>query len=255
MNVSSYTPDQLVNLIENTILKQGYDIDDFTGGSVQITATISGVEKYKVRLFFGYDEKRNSVSSTIPIKAEHSDLWYTAIKTYVAINNSLKLGHDMDDLNALMNTKKESDVKKKVEVVGIGIGKVGGYEVVGKVNGCVTTSLRKGDEFDNLWKMHSDELKNINTENGNPRRNKNKEQTADRYKVLRKKYSYKVMAMLIRHSTEIQGVSMLYNVLGKAFDKSRADVLQKQDESLLTAVLDSDSKSFISFMDEIEERT
>ena len=115
----SFTDEQLLNLVNNTITtKTEYQVKDFTGGSVQITSTNNHqLVKYKVTLFFGYTETRNSISKTIDISEGMVNIWMEALllktKSLQASNN----GMDYSELNALMNnlTDKVEVVSNKVE--------------------------------------------------------------------------------------------------------------------------------------------
>ncbi len=111
----SFTDEQLLNLINNTIIKKTeFEPKDFTGGSVQITSTNNHqLMKYKVSLFFGY-QNRNAISRTIDIKEDFLNIWVSALllksKSMQVKNN----GIDISELNELMNISPRSN---EVEVV------------------------------------------------------------------------------------------------------------------------------------------
>lgn len=116
----SFTDEQLLNLVNNTIkTKTEFEINDFTGGSVQITSTNNHqLIKYKVSLFFGYSN-RNAISKTFPIKEEFVNIWQKAILLKVKSLQVSNNGMDYSELNALMNNLDEV-VSNKVEVVSKG---------------------------------------------------------------------------------------------------------------------------------------
>lgn len=119
------------------------------------------------------------------------------------------------------------------------------HEVVSKVE----LNDRLKDDFETIWKLHSEHLSGLQTERGNPRRNTNKKGTFERYKVLRKKYSMLTLSVIARASTQAFATPELYNVFGRKFDKSLADVVNRQDDKLLYEVLDSNDKDFMDFVD------
>lgn len=118
----SFTDEQLLNLVNNTIkTKTEFEINDFTGGSVQITSTNNHqLIKYKVSLFFGYSN-RNAISKTFSIKEEFVNIWQKAILLKVKSLQVSNNGMDYSELNALMNNLDEVEVvSNKVEVVSNG---------------------------------------------------------------------------------------------------------------------------------------
>lgn len=118
----SFTDEQLLNLVNNTIkTKTEFEINDFTGGSVQITSTNNHqLIKYKVSLFFGYSN-RNAISKTFSIKEEFVSIWQKAILLKVKSLQVSNNGMDYSELNALMNNLDEVEVvSNKVEVVSRG---------------------------------------------------------------------------------------------------------------------------------------
>ena len=104
MNKHSFTDEQLLNLVNNTIkTKTDFDISEFTGGSVQITSTNNNqLAKYKVSLFFGYKHK-NPISRTIDINDGLVNIWLSAINLKVKSMQVLNNGMDYSELNSLMN--------------------------------------------------------------------------------------------------------------------------------------------------------
>lgn len=120
MNISSYTDEQLLNLVNNSILtKTEFKPSDFTGGSVQATSTHSNkVTNIKVSLFFGYTSKK-PITRTIDISKGTYYIWGKAIMLKVASLEVDTLGIDFNELNGLMNSPKEvvSRVVDSIEVV------------------------------------------------------------------------------------------------------------------------------------------
>jgi len=119
--MSSFTKEQLTNLIENTIINDNHTIEEFTGGSIQTTISKIGELKHKLHLFYGYDSNRNSISTTRSLKTELMDVWYEAIKTYSLIKANDISGNSFSELNELM-MKKKSGVKEIGNGKGIGRG-------------------------------------------------------------------------------------------------------------------------------------
>lgn len=111
----SFTDEQLLNLVNNTILtKTEFKLDDFTGGSVQITSTNNHqLIKYRVSLFFGY-LNRNAISRTIDINEQLVFIWQEALLLKVKSMQISTNGMEYSELNELMNTSPSSN---KVEVV------------------------------------------------------------------------------------------------------------------------------------------
>lgn len=108
----SFTDEQLLNLINNTIkTKTEYSQEDFTGGSIQITSTNNHqLMKYRVSLFFGYQNK-NAIARTIDIKEEYLTIWQHAILLKVKSFHVKNNGMDLSELNALMNTPSSNEVE------------------------------------------------------------------------------------------------------------------------------------------------
>jgi len=134
----SFTDDQLLNLVNNTILtKSEFKLDDFTGGGVQITSTHNHkIIKHKIYLTFGYDEKRNSKSYSEDIEEDITSIWQSAILLKVKSMQVSKIGSSLSDLNKLMNT----DIKIEIEDNKI-------IDRDKECNDIVPTSLRTPKEF------------------------------------------------------------------------------------------------------------
>lgn len=107
----SFTDEQLLNLVNNTIkTKTEFEINDFTGGSVQITSTNNHqLIKYKVSLFFGYSN-RNAISKTFSIKEDFVTIWQKAILLKVKSLQITNNGMDYSEINALMNNLEQVEV-------------------------------------------------------------------------------------------------------------------------------------------------
>ncbi len=114
MTNDSFTDEQLLNLVNNTILqKTDFNIDKFTGGGVQVTSTYSNkVIKYKIYLTFGYDEKRNSVSHSEEIDEDIFYIWQRAILLKVKSIQVNNIGTSLSDLNKLMNVDSKIEDSK-----------------------------------------------------------------------------------------------------------------------------------------------
>lgn len=109
------------------------------------------------------------------------------------------------------------------------------------------------DEFNDLWKNHSDRLKQLKTKDGNPRTNSNKSKTLDYYILLRKKYSYDVLACYVRKETLRDTPKELLNLFGKSADTSLLNFMNKQDKEYIYQGLSSSDKTFLEFMNHIIE--
>lgn len=107
----SFTDEQLLNLVNNTIkTKTEFEINDFTGGSIQITSTNNHqLIKYKVSLFFGYSN-RNAISKTFSIKEDFVTIWQKAILLKVKSLQTTNNGMDYSEINALMNNLEQVEV-------------------------------------------------------------------------------------------------------------------------------------------------
>lgn len=115
LNMGSFTDEQLLNLINNSIIeKTDYSIHEFTGGYVSMTSTRGHTkEACKVALLFGY-KNRNSQSFTFDIKKDLAFIWMKAIMLKISSIKLDETGMDFNELNSLMNEKKE-DKKRKNE--------------------------------------------------------------------------------------------------------------------------------------------
>ena len=116
----SFTDEQLLNLINNTILtKTEYEIKDFTGGSVQITSTNNHqLIKYKLSLFFGYKGK-NSICRTIDINEELLFIWQKSLLLKIKSLQTSNNGMAYSELNSLMNSSSNTVVSNIVVSKGI----------------------------------------------------------------------------------------------------------------------------------------
>lgn len=107
----TFTDEQLLNLVNNTIkTKTEFEINDFTGGSIQLTSTNNHqLIKYKVSLFFGYSN-RNAISKTFSIKEDFVTIWQKAILLKVKSLQTTNNGMDYSEINALMNNLEQVEV-------------------------------------------------------------------------------------------------------------------------------------------------
>ncbi|MDX9744894.1 MAG: hypothetical protein RBT59_13830 [Arcobacteraceae bacterium] len=116
MNIDSFTDEQLLNLINNTIIeKTTFAVIDFTGGYVSITTAYGNTkEVFKVSLLFGY-KNRNSQSYIFEIQKDLVFIWLKAILLKIATMQLNDVGMNFNELNALMNVKKEDKREKLSE--------------------------------------------------------------------------------------------------------------------------------------------
>ena len=152
----SFTDEQLLNLVNNTIKsKTEFEINEFTGGSVQITSTNNNqVVKYKVSLFFGYKQK-NPISRTIDINENLVSIWINALHLKVKSIQVTNNGMDYSELNALMNNLPNEVDSNKVVSISKGI------------NTPLTTgskkefsfSLSRETQYENVSSEYKDKLK------------------------------------------------------------------------------------------------
>jgi len=107
MKAPSFTDEQLINLVDNFILKETeYTPDDFTGGSVQSTySKHTDAVSHSVYIFFGYDDKKNSISVKKKITENFKAVWYEAISCKISTLAAAAHSDELDELNALMNIK------------------------------------------------------------------------------------------------------------------------------------------------------
>ena len=157
MQDSSFTDEQLLNLVNNTILtKSDHDISAFTGGGVQTTSTHNHkIIKHKIYLTFGYDEKRNSISYSEDIAEDISFIWHRAIQLKVKSMQVLNTGSALSELNKLMNTDikiEDRDIKIEIE------------DRDKECNDVVKSSLRKKPSLKIQIEEKLSEYSNINIE-------------------------------------------------------------------------------------------
>jgi len=109
MNTNSFTDEQLLNLVNNTIIeKTPYTPSEFTGGSIQVTATHNGkIISTKAVLMFGYDRNKNSRSVQVDIEEGIYFIWSKALLLKVKSILMESTGADFDEINRLMNSKSE----------------------------------------------------------------------------------------------------------------------------------------------------
>ena len=121
----SFTDEQLLNLVNNTIIRfTEFNPDNFTGGNV--TATLSRNKKeinYKVYLYFGYNKSRNSQSFVRDIVEDEFYIWQKAIMVKIFSLRSINLSSNLSELNELMSNQNENIPNNTINnKVGIGIG-------------------------------------------------------------------------------------------------------------------------------------
>jgi len=121
MNIDSFTDEQLLNHVNNTILdKTEFNPSDFTGGAIQTTSTHKNkITVNKVVILFGYDKNNNSRSWQQEISKDTYFIWAKALLLKVEsliVNN---VGSEINDLNRMMskNSKKSSSIDNKIEIV------------------------------------------------------------------------------------------------------------------------------------------
>ena len=147
-----------LNLVNNTIKnKTEFNIDDFTGGSVQITSTNNNqITKCRVSLFFGYKQK-NPISRTIDIEEGLSSIWLSAIQLKVKSIQSKNIGMDYSELNSLMNNLPNKVDSNKVDSISISKGITTTLTTSSKNEFSFT--LSKLTQYDNLSQEYKDKLK------------------------------------------------------------------------------------------------
>lgn len=126
MEQFSFTDEQLLNLVNNTIIqKTKFSINDFTGGSIQITSTHNNtMTNYRVSLFFGYKSNK-PISRSIIIEKDTFYIWAKALMLKVSSIRNDNIGMNYSELNELMNFSNKEDlsigrVQKKVySIVGV----------------------------------------------------------------------------------------------------------------------------------------
>lgn len=126
MNISEKEENKYINLIDNMIHeKTEFDVEDFTGGSIQISSTYKNkMTNYKISLFFGYRNKV-AVTRTFDIQENSLSIWLDAlyIKTKSILNSDVDINMNeielmMENNKALSNEEESNKVKSlsKVEV-------------------------------------------------------------------------------------------------------------------------------------------
>lgn len=112
MNIDTFTDEQLLNLVNNSILsKTKFEINEFTGGYVSITINANKKQDTsKVALLFGY-KNRNSQSVTFEIDSNLIHIWIQAIRLKIESLKVNNIGMDFNEINGLMNTSYEARTK------------------------------------------------------------------------------------------------------------------------------------------------
>lgn len=138
----SFSDTQYQTLVDNTILsKTEFEIEDYTGGSVQITSTNNNtITNYKVSLFFGYKNKK-PLTRVLTIEKEMYYIWSKALMIKTLALEDVNLGMNLSDLNLLMNSKIKNDnsnkysnkVKKSIVGVGLPVDLPQENELLGKI--------------------------------------------------------------------------------------------------------------------------
>lgn len=110
MNIDSFTDEQLLNLVNNTIAeKTEFAPKDFSGGSVILTTTHNNtIKKYKVSLYFGYKGK-HSINRQIEISQDLYFIWAKAIMVKVFSLDVETVGMGLNELNSLMQDRKNDE--------------------------------------------------------------------------------------------------------------------------------------------------
>lgn len=152
----SFTDEQLLNLVNNTIKsKTEFEINEFTGGSVQITSTNNNqVIKYKISLFFGYKQK-NPISRTIDINENLVSIWINALHLKVKSIQVSNNGMDYSELNALMNNIPNEVDSNKVLSISKGIT----THLTTSSKEVFSFSLKKETQYENLSSEYKEKLK------------------------------------------------------------------------------------------------
>lgn len=117
MNIDNFSDADLLNIVNNAILKKtDYELSEFTGGSISATTAYKHkVLKYKVTLFFGYkSDKKSSRSYSFDITDNVYFLWSKALMLKAKSMQISVLGDDFNELIDLMKpvTKKEEKKEK-----------------------------------------------------------------------------------------------------------------------------------------------
>lgn len=222
-----------------------YDIDRFTGGSIQISTAYEGrIINYKLLLFFGYNNAtRHPITATIPIKQSDIAILITEIDKKVN-----ELSCEIDVLSLDFDCSRELTAN----TCDSALGKVGGRKVEGRDTPNDVSMLEGELAF--IWTTHSDRLALIKTASGNQRKNSNKTKVKERYFSLRNKYTDSVMYCYIRNECLRDSPKELINLLGKGLDTNVLNLLQKQDDELLKEALELTDNDFNSFYNTIMEK-
>lgn len=125
MDHLSFSDEQLLNLVNNTILKKtNFDINQFTGGSIGITSTNNNTNtNYKISLFFGYKNNK-PVTRTVSINQDMFYIWCKALMLKVRSLHNDNYGMKFSDLNELMQEPSNSvslSCEKKKSIVEGGV--------------------------------------------------------------------------------------------------------------------------------------
>lgn len=230
-------------LIDKIISKYTeYDIDRFTGGSIQISTAYEGrIINYKLLLFFGYNRStRHPITATIPIKQSDIGILLTEIDKKVN-----ELSCEFDVLSLDFDCSREL----AANTCDVALGKVEGRKVEGTP---IDVSILN-DELSFIWVTHSERLSSIKTPSGNKRKNSSKTKVKERYFSLRNKYSTNVMYCYVRNECLRDSPKELLNLFGKDVDITVLDLLKKQDNEFLSEALELSDKDFNSFYSKIME--
>ena len=170
MNTDSFTDEQLLNLVNNTILeKTEFQPEDFTGGAVIVTSTHNNtIKRYRISLYFGY-KGNHSINRQINISKDLYFIWAKAILTKVFSMDAINSGMDINELNKLMNNDSNIVDSIKVDSNSNSISKeYGGTtgSTPGGTTGSTTYkqklfsfSLKRDTHYDNLSAEYKHKLK------------------------------------------------------------------------------------------------
>lgn len=226
-----------------------YDINMFSGGSIQISTAYAGqIVNYKLLLFFGYSKNRHPITATIPIDKKDIGVLVQAIEDKIKSmqKNATSFVLDLDLECSREHRRDIAETSSKV------VGKEVEVEVEDTYRPPKRTDL--DEEINIIWKLHSDALSKIKTQSGNPRKNSSKTKVKAMYLNLRKKYSDAVMFCYVRNEGLRQSPNELLSLFGTKLDKEVLDLLSKQEDSLLREVLSNNNdKIFDNFYNKIME--
>jgi len=164
MNTSSYTDEQLLNLVNNSIkAKTEFSTEQFSGGSISVTSVHHNTrQNYKVNLYFGYNGK-NPITRSIEIKSDFYYIWSKAIHLKVMSIATDNLGADYNEMNKLMNgSNTVESISNKVESISTVL--EGGIKdtLKGKKETVINTYKTQSDfslPRDTLWSKTTEEYK------------------------------------------------------------------------------------------------